>query len=141
MADRGVGLNSTANDLIRFVQANLFMLSAPDTLTQAMRLAQTPLFQRPSSDKNAIAMNWYVTRLPDGSRMIGKDGGNAGFSAWIGFIPEQQAGIALLSNSHPAGISLTNAGKQILLEATGISAGDALLETSDQGALGADIGD
>jgi len=86
-------------------------------------------------------MNWYVTRLDDGSRMIGKDGGNAGFSAWIGFIPEQHAGIALLSNGHPAGISLTKAGKQILLEATGISADDALLETSDQGALGAGIGD
>jgi beta-lactamase class C len=139
VADRGVGLNSTANDLIRFVQANLFMLSAPDTLTQAMRLAQTPLFQ--SSDNQAIAMNWYVTRLDDGSRLIGKDGGNAGFSAWIGFIPEQQAGIALLSNGHPAGISLTKAGKQILLEATGISADDALLETSDQGALHAGIGD
>jgi hypothetical protein len=73
--------------------------------------------------------------------MIGKDGGNAGFSAWIGFIPERQAGIALLSNGHPAGISLTRAGKGILLEATGISADDAQLETRDQGALGAGIGD
>ena len=39
------------------------------------------------------------------------------------------------------GGSLTKAGKHILLEATGISADDALLETSDQGALGAGIGD
>jgi CubicO group peptidase (beta-lactamase class C family) len=96
----------------------------------------------PASNRNAggAVMNWYVTRLDDGSRMIGKDGGNAGFSAWIGFIPEQQAGIALLSNGHPAGISLTRAGKKILLEATGISADDARLETGDEGAAGAGIG-
>jgi hypothetical protein len=88
---------------------------------RAMSLAHEPRFR--ISATRSIGMVWYTDEVGDEARIIQKAGGNAGFVAWIGFLPEKAAAVVLLSNGHPAkgGPHLIEIGEQILCRATGIS--------------------
>lgn len=122
LAYRGVGFNSTAPDMLRFLEANLFRPEVMPPLTvRAMSLAHEPRFQ--ISATRSIGMIWYTVQLEDGTRILQKAGGNGGFIAWVGFMPEKAAAVVLLSNGPPArgGPSLPHTGTQILCRATGVS--------------------
>lgn len=116
---RGVGLSSTAVDMLRFLRANLFMTPClPPELTLAMNLAHQPHFR--NSPTMCTGLNWYIDEF--GSfEIIGKNGGNSGFAAWTGFIPGRELGIVLLSNGHPkkSSSNLTRTGMKILADILG----------------------
>ncbi|AGC46562.1 beta-lactamase [Myxococcus stipitatus DSM 14675] len=119
---RGVGFNSTATDMLRFLEGNLFrVLSMPLLTYRAMCLAHEPRFQ--ISPGHSIGMGWYVTEVGSGARLVSKAGGNGGFLAWAGFIPQRSAALVLLTNGHLSGsghTSLPATGKALLLKAAGL---------------------
>jgi beta-lactamase class C len=139
---RGVGFNSTAPDMLRFVEANLFRMPVMPPLTvRAMALAHEPRFR--ISAARSIGMIWYTDEVGDGARIVQKAGGNGGFVAWIGFMPNQAAAVVLLCNGHPikGGPSIIQTGEQILCRATGIAAPPATsLEHPDGGVQEEDAG-
>ena len=121
LAFRGVGFNSTAPDMLRFVEANLFRPRAmPPLSVRAMSLAHQPRFQ--ISATRSIGMIWYTDQVGDGVHIVQKAGGNGGFVAWIGLLPEKAAAVVLLCNGHPVkgGPSIIQTGEEILCRATGL---------------------
>jgi CubicO group peptidase (beta-lactamase class C family) len=90
------GLRSTADDLVRFVRAQL---QPPDgDLGDAVRLCQEA--QRVADDGTQLCLGWRG-RPAEGTvpRILFQEGGTAGFSAWLGVAPERQAGVLVLSAS------------------------------------------
>jgi CubicO group peptidase (beta-lactamase class C family) len=54
------------------------------------------------SETSAYAMGWIITQMPNG-RVIWHNGGTLGFGAHIGFLPDHNVGIAILSNQANTG--------------------------------------
>jgi len=88
-------LRSTANDLLRFLAANLELTSTP--LTKAMRLMHT--VQRATNIPDMeIMMGWHVyTRY--GVHIVWHNGVTGGYWSFIGFDPVKKTGAVVLSNT------------------------------------------
>lgn len=128
-----LGINSTTQDLVRFLTANLFLTNMlPPHLVQAMSLAQTPHFHK--SPTKAIGLNWYINPLGKNT-LISKNGGNSGFLSYVGFIPQLQMGIVLLSNGKSDVQKLPQLGANILslLSNNPKCISDDLLDNGDEG--------
>lgn len=101
-------LHSTAGDLLRFVEANLHPNKYGDGLSAALKESQQPHAPMDDSVENAeiipagtrIALIWW--RTPDGWYLHG--GAMTGHSAAVLFQPQQDCGIAVLSNTGPGGL-------------------------------------
>jgi D-alanyl-D-alanine-carboxypeptidase/D-alanyl-D-alanine-endopeptidase len=87
-------LRSTANDMLKFVAANL-TLSNTD-LKAAMESAQTP--RRDVSKGMKIGLGWHIA-TSYGAELVWHNGGTGGYHSFIGFDKKQQRGIVVLSNS------------------------------------------
>lgn len=93
----GGALHSTSSDLLKFMKANLGLAveQASPQLLSAMQLAQQPYFEvRPNF---VLGLGWQ--RVKRGSELlITKNGGNQGFSTFIGFSPSKKLGVVVLIN-------------------------------------------
>lgn len=88
-------LRSTANDLLKFLAANLELRSTP--LAPALRLMRTVHHATLSPDME-IMMAWHVwTRY--GTRIIWHNGVTGGYWSFIGFDPANKTGAVVLSNT------------------------------------------
>jgi D-alanyl-D-alanine-carboxypeptidase/D-alanyl-D-alanine-endopeptidase len=89
------GLRSTANDMLRFLSANLDSSSTP--LGAVLRQARLP---RRDSDRpgNSIGLAWHVVTV-FGTRVTWHNGGTGGFRTFIGLDEERHRGVIVLSNS------------------------------------------
>lgn len=88
-------LRSTANDLLKFLAANLELTASPLTAT----LRKTHAVQKQTETPDVgIAIAWHVLHQ-NGTEIVFHDGGTGGFSSFIGFVKQQQLGIVVLSNS------------------------------------------
>ena len=91
----GAALRSTANDLLKYVSANLGL--TPSGLTPLMK--KTHLFQSHEDTNDIdIGLTWDIMREPDGTNIISKSGATDGFSSYIGFNPTLRRGVVILSN-------------------------------------------
>jgi D-alanyl-D-alanine-carboxypeptidase/D-alanyl-D-alanine-endopeptidase len=96
------GIRSTANDMLKYVSANIGL--QPSDLTPLMQKMQ-PIRHRESLDSvggsmGATAMPWYDLRAyqkPD-MDFRGHGGGTAGFSAYAGFDLKRRRGVVVLAN-------------------------------------------
>ena len=87
-------LRSTANDMLKFLAANL---GEPQSdLERAMRLAQQPRFR--ISPESEIGLGWISMTTKSGARVLFHDGGTGGYGAIIGFDPVRQIGLVMLGN-------------------------------------------
>jgi len=87
-------LRSTANDMLKFLAANL---GEPQSdLERAMRLAQQPRFR--ISPESEIGLGWINMTTQSGARVLFHDGGTGGYGAIIGFDPGRQVGLVMLGN-------------------------------------------
>ncbi|MBM4247567.1 MAG: hypothetical protein FJ148_27900 [Deltaproteobacteria bacterium] len=105
-------LRSTARDMARFAAASLGEASLdgvpiPARVRAGIALAQRPVFRMPD-DVLFQALAWMVRPFraeeDDPLRIVFKDGGTAGFSAWVGVNPGKRFGVVLLMNTsrqHP----------------------------------------
>ena len=88
-------LQSTANDLLTFIAANL--PGARTALTPA--ISKMLAVRRPAPAIGAEqAIGWYVYPL-SGRPMVGHSGGGGGFASSVMFDPTVRAGVVLLSNA------------------------------------------
>jgi serine-type D-Ala-D-Ala carboxypeptidase/endopeptidase len=108
MASAGA-LLSTANDLLKFLSANLgFTLTELSPLMEEMQVVRhsgAPRFGN-------TAMPWVDDGMyhPPGSELLGHGGGGFGYLAFIGFDKKKRRGVVVLSNQmrvNPQGVGWT----------------------------------
>ncbi len=105
MAGAGA-LKSSLNDMLRYTIAQL---TYPETdIQKAMNLTkQFTFFVPPNSD---IGMAWHMNML-EGMTYYWHNGGTAGSSSFVGFVPDEKSVVIILSNSE---IDVTQTGIQLL---------------------------
>lgn len=88
-------LRSTANDMLRFLAANL---DSNDTaLSAAMRLSHRPL-RSAGGPAARIGLAWHRLSVAD-AELVMHNGATGGYRSFIGFDPEMRVGVVVLSNS------------------------------------------
>jgi D-alanyl-D-alanine-carboxypeptidase/D-alanyl-D-alanine-endopeptidase len=88
-------LRSTANDLLKFLAANLELTTTP--LARAMRLMRTVHHSTDSPDME-VMMGWHLWKRY-GVRIVWHNGVTGGYWSFIGFDPEKKIGAVVLSNT------------------------------------------
>src|SRR5437868_10874914 len=88
-------LRSTANDMLKFLAANLEMTSTP--LAAAMRRMRTPRHATGTKGLE-IAMAWHVLTIY-GPEMFWHNGETGGYHSFAGFVPAKKKGVVVLSDS------------------------------------------
>jgi CubicO group peptidase (beta-lactamase class C family) len=96
------GLRSTANDLLKYVSANLGLTRS--TLTPLMEKTHAIHFQSdtPSgyvSTGGSIGLAWFVVSDPQGRKIVRHGGASGGYKTFVGFDLTRRRGIVVLSNS------------------------------------------
>jgi CubicO group peptidase (beta-lactamase class C family) len=87
-------LFSSVNDLLAFLVAS-FEDESPLTEPMAATLAARRSTGFPDMD---IGLGWHVSRR-NGREVIWHNGGTAGFSSYVAYVPHAQTGIVVLANS------------------------------------------
>jgi CubicO group peptidase (beta-lactamase class C family) len=88
-------LRSTANDLLKFLAANLGIAKSPLAPAMAAMLRE----RRPTGAKDLdIALGWHV-RTANGREIVWHNGGTGGYRSFLGFDLKTRAGVVLLSNA------------------------------------------
>ena len=90
------GLRSTAEDLLRFLAANLG--DAPPALLSAMEASHEPRFKIREGGP-WIGLGWHRSALEDGRTMIWHNGGTGGYRSFCGFVKESRTAVVVLANS------------------------------------------
>jgi D-alanyl-D-alanine-carboxypeptidase/D-alanyl-D-alanine-endopeptidase len=90
-----LALRSTANDLLKFLAANLELTHTP--LAPAVRLMRTVRHSTDSPDME-IMMGWHVWNRY-GAHIIWHNGVTGGYWSFIGFDPVKKTGAVVLSNT------------------------------------------
>jgi CubicO group peptidase (beta-lactamase class C family) len=91
----GSALRSTANDLLKFVSANLGL--TPSSLTPLME--KTHVVQLPNAiPETDIGLAWMITRL-QATRIVHHGGEAPGYCTFAGFDKASRRGVVLLSSS------------------------------------------
>ncbi|GLQ94899.1 serine hydrolase [Dyella acidisoli] len=88
------GVHATLDDMVRYVQGELGLLDTP--LTPALKLTQQPVSQ---SSGKAMGMNWMLVPHQSPHSLVIHGGGTGGFSSFVGFDPDKQRGVVLLSDT------------------------------------------
>jgi CubicO group peptidase (beta-lactamase class C family) len=91
----GMGaLRSTANDMLKFLAANLGYSKTPLAAAMAAQVS----IRRPTTIPNTeIAYAWHVLNK-DGNSIVYHSGGTGGFRSYMGFDPKHRTGVIVLSN-------------------------------------------
>jgi D-alanyl-D-alanine-carboxypeptidase/D-alanyl-D-alanine-endopeptidase len=84
-------IRSTANDLLRYVKANMGI--DPSPLAAAMKFAQAPLSD--ANKTNRIGLAWMTSR----TGIVWHNGGTGGYRSFLGFTADRQHGVVILSNT------------------------------------------
>ena len=89
-------LRSTANDLLKYVAANLGL--TPSSLTTLMEKTHLVRFQSVIPPVN-VALAWGVALDPQGRKIVSHGGATYGYRAFAGFDKTRRRGVVVLSNS------------------------------------------
>lgn len=92
------GLRSTANDLAKYVSAQLGLRGQP--LSKIMQKTHDARHEGTPVQWGRTAMPWYDQNVqnPPGSRLIGHAGGTGGYVSFIGLDLMQHRGVVVLSS-------------------------------------------
>jgi CubicO group peptidase (beta-lactamase class C family) len=88
-------LRSTANDLLKYISANLGL--TPSALTPLMTKTHAVRFDRPNGPH--IGLAWFTTSRGQKTTIILHDGRTLGCSTFVGFDKARRRGVVILSNS------------------------------------------
>lgn len=136
-------LKASAQDMRRFLKAAIGLADTPAVIHNAMQITQTPYVALPDSQQglaweihllnpqtkkallNAPEQNVFgplpaqrlttEQRIFNGDNLMDKTGATNGFRAYIAVIPNQKAGIVILTNRYIPNGAIVNAGRKILL--------------------------
>ena len=84
-------IRSTANDMLRYLKANMGVDRSP--LAEAMIIAQAP--RRDMNRNMRIGLAWMTTRRG----IVWHSGGTGGYRSFLGFDAERQRGVVILCNT------------------------------------------
>jgi len=91
----GSAIRSTANDMLRFLSANLGL--APSSLTPLMeKTHMVHLHQTLGMD---VGLAWMIMSAPQGTKIIWHGGGAPGYVTFAGFDKTRHRGVVVLSSS------------------------------------------
>jgi D-alanyl-D-alanine-carboxypeptidase/D-alanyl-D-alanine-endopeptidase len=90
------GLHSTANDLLKYLAANLGLRKS--SLIPIMQKTHAIRFPHADSELD-MALGWSVSHFP-GADFMGHSGRGIGYRALIAFDPKRKRGVVVLSNSY-----------------------------------------
>jgi CubicO group peptidase (beta-lactamase class C family) len=94
---QGTGsLISSLDDMLVFLEANMAPGNSP--LKEAINLAQQRTFGHQGDYQDGIGLGWTLMTF-DQKNYIWKNGGNGGYTSFIGFDKSSQTGVVILSNS------------------------------------------
>jgi CubicO group peptidase (beta-lactamase class C family) len=93
----GAALCSTANDMLKYLSANLGLM--PSNLTQLMEKMHVVRFSHVSPGNDDIGLAWYVTPDPNGTKIIWHGGRGDGCRAFVGFDTTRRRGVVVLASS------------------------------------------
>ena len=105
------GLRSTANDLLKYVSANLGL--TPSSLTSLMEKTHRVRFQSVNPPVN-VALAWGVVLDPQGRKIVSHGGCTFGYRAFVGFDKTRRRGVVVLSNSSSEGVGPDSIGMLLL---------------------------
>lgn len=88
-------LRSTANDLLKFVAANLGLINSP--LAAAMQRTHRPQHDTGTPGLE-IGLGWHILKRFD-TEIVWHNGGTGGYHSFVGFDMKKRKGIVVLSNS------------------------------------------
>ena len=101
------GIRSTANDMLKYLKANMAVLDNP--LTSAIKRSHRELFKE--NARESYGMNW-VRRKNDTIKqtVVWHNGGTGGYRSFIGFTEDGRFGVVILSNTSrsvdPLGVAI-----------------------------------
>ena len=104
------GIRSTADDMLKFLAANLAEDHEP--LTESMKLSHEK--RRTLNDGIAMGLGWHIAR--DGITRW-HNGMTGGYASWISFVPEKKVAVVVLANT--ATMKVTELGEQLTRVACG----------------------
>ena len=104
-------LRSTANDLLKYVSANLGL--TPSSLTPLMEKTHLVRFQSVIPPVN-VALAWGVVLDPQGRKIVSHGGATYGYRAFAGFDKTRRRGVVVLSNSSYEGVGPDSIGMLLL---------------------------
>jgi len=84
-------LRSTANDMLRYLKANMGL--APSPLDAAMQFAQTP--RREAKEIGRIGLAWMTSD----KGVVWHNGGTGGYRSFIGWSADRRHGVVVLTNT------------------------------------------
>jgi CubicO group peptidase (beta-lactamase class C family) len=98
------GLNSTAADLMSFLEAAMGLRSTPlAPAFQAMLSVKRPKPPQPGEFRvREVAIGWHIQHSRGGDALW-HDGGTGGYSTFAGYNPALKTGVVILSNSWASG--------------------------------------
>jgi hypothetical protein len=105
------GLRSTANDLLKYVSANLGLTSS--SLTPLMEKTHVTLFQSVIPPAY-IALTWGIIFDPQGRKIVSHGGCTFGYRTFAGFDTTRRRGVVVLSNTANYGASPESIGMLLL---------------------------
>ena len=100
-------LRSTANDMVRFLQAHLGFRDS--RLASALRATQRTEADRQRPDL-PMGLGWFHSEFA-GTRIVSHSGATPGFNAFVGMDVESRRGVVVLANSDN---DVTNLGRHLL---------------------------
>jgi D-alanyl-D-alanine-carboxypeptidase/D-alanyl-D-alanine-endopeptidase len=103
-------IRSSANDMIKFIRANLKNDRQP--LTRAMAFAR--IKRHTMEDGLSMGLGWHLAR--DG-KTLWHNGGTGGYHGWLAIAPERGVGVVVLANT--ANMRLDELGEQVTRIALG----------------------
>lgn len=97
-----LGLKSSANDLLKFVQANIYTSNADlEDAFAHVQGAQVDLHERKLDRFTQMGYGWFTSTLNESTNLPVQwiSGGTGGFRSFIGFSKDTKTGVVVLSNS------------------------------------------
>jgi CubicO group peptidase (beta-lactamase class C family) len=100
-------LKSNAHDMLTWLEANIGALnkSISPHLAEALRVTHRIWFMTPPEDRFNMGLGWEIfSKDPAETVIYSKNGASkrGGFSCWIGFMPDDKIGVAILTNEFGA---------------------------------------
>src|SRR5690606_7936752 len=87
-------LRSTADDLLRFLAANMGLYETP--LYEAMQMTHRP---REAAGEMQVGLGWHI-RTNDTSEIVWHNGGTGGYQSFAAFDTAQGKAVVVLSNTN-----------------------------------------
>ena len=136
-------IKSSGHDMLIWLKANIGVLdkTIPPHLAEALRVTRRIWFMTDPDQRFNMGLGWEIfSKDPQVPVIVSKNGASqrGGFSAWIGFMPEEKVGVAILTNEfyegrdaelgvidetgQPIPINPTSLGRQLLMQLDGVPA-------------------